>query len=127
MIKFLLQMTPQSSISLEGLLAQALPSVIATLSESGYAVDQEPTSEALDDFGSLRQYRLEPGAGTLCAATNKTDGGSVQFTLDGAKFGVAAEGVRGDPVVWMRLVVLGVQLRETYSVLSSVSDPDSTS
>jgi len=75
-------------------------------------------------FGSLRQYRLEPGAGTLCAATNKTDGGSVQFTLDGAKFG-APHGIRDDPVVRMRFVVLGVELKETFTVLSSVSDPDS--
>jgi hypothetical protein len=77
----------------------------------------------VDRFGSLRRYRFEPGGGTLWAAINKTDGGSVLFTLGGAKFG-AADGVRCDPVV-RRLVALGVQLREMYAVLSSVSDPDS--
>jgi hypothetical protein len=59
------------------------------------------------------------------APTNKTDGGSVQFTLHGAKFGILGDVLDRDPLVWMRLVDLGVQLKETYNIPLSVSDPDS--
>jgi hypothetical protein len=124
MITLLLEMTPQADVSLHGLWAQALPAVINTLSQSGYSVDQEPTSETVDHIGSLRQYRLEPGAGRLWAATNNTDGGSIRFTLDGVKFGIPGDVLDRDPVVWMGLVVLGVQLQQMHSVLASVSDSD---
>jgi hypothetical protein len=124
MINFSLLLTAQSTVTVERLLKTALPAVIAALNESGYAVDDTPMSETVDERGWARQYRVEPGPATLLAATKKTDGGSVQFTLNGAKFGSAAGGLDRDPVLWMRLVVVGVQFRNSSAVVASVVDPD---
>jgi hypothetical protein len=49
----------------------------------------------------------------------------VRFTLTGAAFGKRVEGQETDPpVVWMRLVVLGVKFGEAYGVNARVTGPD---
>jgi hypothetical protein len=49
---------------------------------------------------------------------------SVQFVLDGEKFGMAGSPAK-DPVVWMRLLTLGLRPAGTYNVVALTADPDS--
>ena len=121
MINFSLQLTAQSRITLDALLTWTLPAVIEVLNASGYAVG-EATSEVTGERGSLRQYSVEPGPATFSVAADETDGGSVQFSLDGAKFGAVGTGLNHDAVLWMRLVTLGVKIGENYSVRPGVVD-----
>jgi hypothetical protein len=124
MINFSLLRTPQSKISLEGLWDAALPDVIAQLTECGYTVDEEDTAQVPAVHGLLRKYRVEPGPATLTAVTNDTDNGSIQFVLTGPRFGMRFGTEEADPVLWMRLVTLGVRFGESYLLVPSVVDPD---
>lgn len=127
MINFTVIMTPQSTISLQGLWQAVLPEVIGQLRESGYTVDEiEPgdPAHAVPLHRGVHQYRVEPGPATLTALTNDADEGSVQFVLTGPRFGMRFGTEEADPVLWMRLVTLGVRFGETYAVVPSVVDPD---
>jgi hypothetical protein len=127
MITYSVLMTPQSTISLQGLFDVALPEVIEQVTDSGYTVEEitdDDAAQAVPLQGAARQYRVEPGPATLSAVTNKADEGSIQFVLTGPRFGMRFGTEQADPVLWMRLVTLGVRLGETYLVIPSVIDPD---
>jgi hypothetical protein len=127
MINFSVLMTPQTTISLDQLRDAALPEVIEQLRECGYTVEEvedDPPQAGVKQLRPHQTYRLEPGPATLTAVTNPTDGGSIQFVLTGPKFGMRFGTEEADPVLWMKLVTLGVRLGETYMVVPSVVDPD---
>jgi hypothetical protein len=125
MINFSVLMTPQSTISLDDLSEAALPEVIEQLTESGYTVEEEDSPRAdVEQLRPHRKYRLEPGPATLTAVTDRTGDGSIRFVLTGPKFGMRFGSEEADPVLWMRLVSLGVKFGETYIVVPSVIDPD---
>jgi hypothetical protein len=114
MINFSMPRTSQSTISLDDLWEAALPEVIEQLTECGYTADEEESPQAATrQRRRHRQYRLEPGPATLTAITNRTGEGSIQFALTGPKFGMRFGTEEADPVLWMRLVRLGVKLGET--------------
>jgi len=69
-------------------------------------------------------YRLEPGPATLTTLTREGVLGSIEFRLDGNRFGVAGRRAENDPVIWMRLWTLGYRLSEAYQLVPVVSDPD---
>ena len=121
MINFSLLTTAQSTIALDDLWQQALPAVIERLGECGYAVHQDAAAEAAAAQMVPHEYRLTPG-GTMTAAPDKVTG-SINFSLDGPRFGIVSAGHDTDPVLWMQLVSLGVGFGETYTVLPRVSDP----
>lgn len=123
-INFSLLLVPESTISLDGLWTTALLAVTDQLRDCGYTIEQADAAEAAGEHGLLQKYRLKPDLATLTAATNAT-GSSIQFLLGGDKFGrkTAADDHK-DPVVWMRLVTLGVHYNEAYTVVPNVSDPD---
>jgi hypothetical protein len=122
MIYFSLAMLPESKIALASLWKQALPAVLAELADCGYTVDEGVMVQAVDEQFVLT-YRVEPGGATLTVSTSDTDG-SLLFILDGDRFGMGSAARETDPVLWMRLVQLGIRLGESYTVLPSVSDPD---
>ena len=128
MITFSVLMTPKTTISLDDLWEAALPEVIEQLRDCGYTVEEvnedDPPQAAVKELRPHQTYRLEPGPATLTAVTNPTDDGSIQFVLTGPKFGMRFGAEEADPVLWMRLVTLGVRLGETYIVVPSVVDPD---
>jgi hypothetical protein len=128
LINFTVLMTPQTTISLDALWQAALPEVIAEIKGSGYTVEEvedgDPAQPAVTPLRSHQTYRLEPGPATLTAVLNPTDDGSIQFALTGPRFGMRFGTDQADPVLWMRLVTLGVRLGETYMVVPSVVDPD---
>jgi hypothetical protein len=115
MINFSVLRTRQSTISLEGLWEVALPEVIAQLSQSGYTVNEDDMAQEVAAHGFLHKYRLEPGPATLTAVTDNTGDGSIQFALTGPKFGMRFGTEEADPVLWMRLVALGVKFGEPTS------------
>ncbi len=123
MINFSLSLTSESAISLTSLWETALPAVIYELAQSGYAFNEDDITEAIGENGFGKQYPLEPGLATLTAARKTEDGGIVQFLLDGDKFGKAGAAGK-DPVLWMRLITLGVRLAATHNVVPIISDPD---
>jgi hypothetical protein len=123
-IVFSLVMTPESTVELDALWAEALPAVIDKLGECGYTVHHEIAGEAIDDQPSLQLYRLDPGPATVTAAANDAGGGRIEFTLEGNRLGASGRPHETDPVLWMGLVTLGVRFGETYTVLPSVTDPD---
>jgi hypothetical protein len=94
------------------------------LTECGYSVDEEDTAQAPAMHGRLCKYRVEPGPATLTAVSNDTDTGHIQFVLTGPRFGIRFGTEEADPVLWMRLVSLGVKFGENYIVVPSVVDPD---
>ena len=125
MIKFSVLRTSHSMTSLDHLWETALPDVIEQLTESGYTVAEQDSPQQADEQHRLhRKYRLEPGPATLTAITNDTGDGSIQFVFTGPRFGMRFGTEEADPVLWMRLVTLGVKLGETYIVVPSVVDPD---
>jgi hypothetical protein len=124
MINFSLMMTPESTITLNALWDRALPAVIQQLNDCGYTVDQADTAEAVGLHGFLRHYHLKPGPATLTATADDSGAGSIQFILDGSTFGTRRRSQEADPVLWMRLVTLGVQCAGTYMVVPNVVDPD---
>ena len=128
MINFSVLRTPQTTISLDGLREAALPEVIGELTDCGYSVEEveedDPAQAAVEQLRPHKTYRLEPGPATLTAVANPTDDGSIQFVLTGPKFGMRFGTEEADPVLWMKLVTLGVRLGETYMVVPSVVDPD---
>ena len=103
-----------------------MPRVIRELSDCGYTVQTEAMAEAFHEHALTRRYQLEPGPATLTATTSSVEGASIQFVLDGNKFGMAGGARETDPVLWMRLVGIGVLFSEGYNVLPSVSDPNVT-
>ena len=127
MINFSVLMTPQTTISLDGLWEAALPEVIEQLRDSGYTVEEvkedDPPQAAVKQLRPHQTYRLEPGPATLTAVTDPAGDGTIQFLLTGPKFGMRFGTEEADPVLWMRLVTL-VKLGETYMVVASVVDPD---
>ncbi|MCC9181561.1 hypothetical protein [Mycolicibacterium mageritense] len=71
------------------------------------------------------QYRIKPGPTALVADAVDENGASrIQFMLTGEAFGKRVVGRDTDPVIWMRLVVLGLKYREAYGVDARVTDPD---
>jgi hypothetical protein len=125
MINFSLSVTPESTVSFGSLWEKAVPAVIDELAHRGYAVHRDDMAKAMREYGFRQQYGLEPGPATLTASRTSAQGGSVRFVLDGEKFGMA--GLPGkDPVVWMRLLTLGLRLAGTYNVVPFTVDPDST-
>lgn len=46
-----------------------------------------------------------------------------QFLLSGAHFGKRLRGHDTDAVLWMRLVILGMVLREAHGVVARTTDP----
>jgi hypothetical protein len=123
MIAFSLAMLPESKIALASLWEQALPAVLAELADCGYTVDEDVVMAQAVDEQFVLTYRVEPGGATLTASTSDTDG-SLRFILDGDRFGMSSAARETDPVLWMRLVQVGIRLGESYTVLPSVSDPD---
>ncbi|MCB0938555.1 MAG: hypothetical protein KDB55_21485 [Mycobacterium sp.] len=121
-------MTLKTTISLDDLWKAALPEVIEQLRESGYTVedveDDDSPQAAIKQLRPHQTYRLEPGPAALTAVASPADAGSIQFVLTGPRFGLHFGTEQADPVLWMRLVTLGVRLRETYMVVPSVIDPD---
>jgi hypothetical protein len=126
MINMSLSVAPESTISLGSLWEKAVPAVIDELAHCGYTVNHEDMAKANMEHGFRQQYRLEPGPATLTAARRTADAGSVEFVLDGEKFGMAGSPGK-DPVVWMRLLTLGIRLAGTYNVVPVTADPDSAS
>jgi len=128
MINFSVLRTPQTTISLDDLREAALPEVIGELTDCGYSVEEveedDPAQAAVEQLRPHKTYRLKPGPATLTAVANRTDDGSIQFVLTGPKFGMRFGTEEADPVLWMKLVTLGVRLGETYMVVPSVVDPD---
>jgi hypothetical protein len=128
MINFSVLMTPKTTISLDALWEAAKPEVIEQLKDSGYTdeetKEEDPPQAAVKQLRRHQTYRLEPGPATLTAITNPTDDGCIQFVLTGPKFSMRFGTEEADPVLWMRLVTLGVRLGETYMVVPSVVDPD---
>lgn len=116
--------TPESTILLGSLWEKAVPAVIDELAHCGYTVDHDDIAKANMEHGFRQQSRLEPGPATLTAARKTAQDGSVQFVLDGEKFGMAGSPGK-DPVVWMRLLTLGLRLAGSYSVVPLTADPDS--
>lgn len=99
-----------------------LPEVINALLARGYTVTgTNATTQPQHQYTA--SYQLEPGPATLTAQTDH-DGGRIQLTLTGPTFGKQVHGHDTDPVIWMNLVVLGVRLREAYSIDDNVTDPD---
>jgi hypothetical protein len=123
MINFSLLMVPESGISLESLWEQSLPALIEVLGESRYTVLPDDTVEAVGVHRLRHTYRLEPGPATLAAGFTKTGGGKVEFVLDGDNFGMTLDPGQKDQLLWMRLVVLGVQFTERFAVVPTVCDP----
>jgi hypothetical protein len=123
MINFSLLNVSGSSISPKSLWDKALPAVIEVLTDCGYTVFADDTVEIIGDHKYRRQYRLGPDPATLTASFSRADGGKVEFVLAGDRFGMALVPGQNDPLLWMRLVVLGVRLAETFSVVPSVCDP----
>lgn len=122
MINFSLLMVPESEISPESLWERALPAVIEVLGDCGYTVFPDDTF-AVGDHRVRHTYRLEPGPATLAAGFTKAGGGKVEFVLDGDNFGMALAPGQKDQLLWMRLVVLGVQCAERFAVVPTVCDP----
>jgi hypothetical protein len=89
----------------------------------GYTVFGDDTVEAVGQHRFIHTYRLEPGPATLTVGFTKFGGGKVEFVLDGDNFGLALAPGQKDQLLWMRLVVLGVQFAETFGVISNVCDP----
>lgn len=124
MICIILRGTSKSKISIDELWNTALPAVIGELVGCGYAVDGSSRSAVRDgERKFVAKYRVEPGPATLVAGVDDGED-RIQFTLTGAAFGKRVEGQGTDPVVWMRLVVLGVKFREAYRIDARVTDPD---
>jgi hypothetical protein len=126
MIHFSLGMTPESTIALNDLRQKALPAVINELANCGYTVNHaDMATEPLDHINV--NYRLEPGPATLTMVTKGDVLGGIEFHLDGKKFGMAGRLPDNDPLIWMRLVQLGLLLGQTYKLAPEVSDPDMAS
>jgi hypothetical protein len=124
MIDFSLLLTQDSTISVEYLRQTALPAVVGELDECGYAVDQDDTAAAADEHGLVHQYRIAPRPASMRVTSSDIGQGGMQFRLTGDKFGRATGAGEKDPVLWMRLVVLGFRLSQAYTLVSDVSDPD---
>jgi hypothetical protein len=128
MINFSVLMTPESKISLDDLWEAALPEVIEQVTASGYTVEEIKEEDsppgAVEQLQPRRGYRLEPGPAGLIAVMNRTGEGSLQFVFTGPRFGMRFGTEEADPVLWMRLVTLGVRFGERHLVIPSVVDPD---
>lgn len=122
MINFSLVILPGSTITLADLWEQTLAAVVTELVFCGYTVDEVSNAKAGGER-TVRTYRVDPGGATMRAFINTTDG-SVRFVLDGDGFAMSSPARETDPVLWMRLVQLGIELGESYAVRPSVSDPD---
>src|SRR5205807_9575597 len=121
-INFSLVPTPESTISIDQLWEAALPKVLAGLSECGY-VGHEVDVQAVNSRGLTKRYRIQPGPGTL-SATKDGVNGSIQFVLNGDKFGLGRVGHPKNPLAWMRLVQIGFEFGALHKVLPKVCDPD---
>lgn len=121
MIVFSLTPTAHTSLSHEELGQEALQSVITALQDQGFNVGDEGCISSRDASGSFTEYPVEPGPAMLRYELNADDANAVRLILKGEKFGRT-----GDPVLWMRVVTLGVRLHATYAVTPSVHDPDYT-
>ena len=120
MINFSLMMTPESTVSVDGLCSAALPGVLSVLAERGYAVSEgSPSGWPLP--GGVREFSVGPGLLRVSA-----DGGGVEFALQGPDFGIVGidAGAGHDAVLWMRLLTLGLQLQQAHAVVAAVSDPE---
>ncbi|OBC06242.1 hypothetical protein A5784_10115 [Mycobacterium sp. 852013-50091_SCH5140682] len=115
-------LTPQSTISVDVLFAEACAGVIAELRECGYTIEGDSAADSSLPVAEPLRYRADPGGAMLTALTT-LDGPSVQFTLEGDRFGMAGPTGTNDPLLWMRLVQLGFQLAQSYSVVPAVCDP----
>jgi hypothetical protein len=122
MIHFTLGMTPESTITVDALRQQALAAVIDELIDRGYTVNHDDRAGQVIPLGT--SYRLEPGPATLTLRTTGGVPGSIEFLLEGDKFGMAGRRTENDPVVWMRLWTLGHRLGNAYKVVPHVSAPD---
>jgi hypothetical protein len=123
MINFSLLIVPESAISPKSLWEKSLPTLIELLGDYGYTIVSDDTVEAVGIHRLRHTYRLEPGPATLTAGFTTTGDGKVEFVLDGDNFGMALAPGQKDQLLWMRLVVLGVQFAETFAVISNVCDP----
>lgn len=123
MIKLALVLLPESNISLDQLWRKALPSVIGELAARGYTVAGTSPAGSGDVAEIAGLYQLHPGPATMIVTMDGA-AGLLQFVLSGAQFGKRIAEDDTDAVLWMRLVILGMTLRDAHGVVARTTDPE---
>ncbi|MBV9088301.1 MAG: hypothetical protein JO044_00105 [Mycobacteriaceae bacterium] len=120
----LLQLVPESSISVDELWDKLLHAVIDELHRCGYVVAPDIGAELVDEHGFIQEYRIVPGPATLTGARDDRGSGSVGFLLSGEKFGFSEQGNAKDPTLWARLEALAESFEETFFIAAQIFDPE---
>ena len=76
MINFLLQVVPESAISVDELWDKLLQAVIGELHRCGYVVAPDVERELVDEHGFSQEYRIVPGPATLTVVRDDRGSGT---------------------------------------------------
>jgi hypothetical protein len=123
-ITILLQLVPESTISVDELWHKLLQAVIKELHRCGYVVAPDIERELVDEHGFIQEFRIVPGPATLTGARDDRGSGSVGILLSGARFGCADVGEDKDGSLWDRLQALSESFEDHFFVASQVFDPE---